>query len=359
MKVYVLTEIDLRHVGYSPNTIQVFATYDEAVREMEDMYAEALKKFKTNEDSDENAFSAAEGYAYVGDADYRLDINECVVDLTELIHDIQEMTAEAEVRGVRAKLMGERNMSLQEVWCLVQKWAEEYEERYKGYDYCANNTSVYDEIDAFVQEKNEDLDKPELRADEMVIDHLYLCDEEKFGDGEEHPVTLRIYDGYAIGDGVYLEFPKLADLTRAQIEEIDDYIGGRIKDSGFVCPDDVCIALGKVVSFSGIMDSNSHNPDLVRRINIAWMEKKDKFRPILCALYDRDIDEITDSDAFLFDQWKKWPEYEAGCVSKDWKAYNDRAYAEMQTNWEDYAENYLQHVADDQDLECILDFVRG
>lgn len=360
MKVYVLTEIDLQHVGYSPNTVKIFPTHGAAVAEMARMYGEALKKFNTTDDNPlANCFDAS-GYAYVADADYRLDVYECVLDDCDLLQNLQEITVVAEERGVRSKLMTERSMSRPEVWSLMQKWAEEYEARYEDYDYCGNNTSVYDEIDAFVQEKYEDLDKPELRADEMVVDHLYLCDEDKFGDSEEHPVTLRIYDGYATGDGVYLEFPKLADLTRAQIEEIDDYLGGRIKDSGFVCPDDVCIALGKVVSFSGIMDTGqNHDPELVRRINLAWMWKKDKFRPILCALYERDINEITDSDAFLFDQWKKWPEYEAGCVSKDWKAYNDRAYAEMQTNWEDYAENYLKHVADGKDLQCILDFVRG
>lgn len=360
MKVYVLTEIDLQHVGYSPNTIQIFPTHGAAVAEMARMYGEALKKFNTTDDNPANCFDAS-GYAYVADADYRLDVYECVLDTGfEPITTLQEITVVAEDRGVRSKLMLERNMSRDEVWALMQKWAEEYEARYEDYDYCANNTSLYDEVDAFVQEKYEDLDKPELRPDADVVDDIELYDEDFFGKDAEVTVRLHIYDGYAEGDGVRVEYPKLADLTAAQIEELDDYLGGRIKDSGFVCPDDVLLKYGKVVSFHGIMDTlNGHDPDLVRRINVAWIEKKEMFRPILCALYERDIDEITDHDAFRIPAWEEWKEYNDGIRSGDWTTYNEKALVEMQTNWEDYADNYLAHIADGQDLECILDFVRG
>lgn len=357
MKVYVLTEIDLRHVGFSPNTVQIFPSNEMAVEEMKRMYEKACTEFGTTQNHQMYVLADG-GYAYVGE-DYCLDIYECEIAHCGPLHNLQEITVVAEKFGVREKLMSKRNMSRPDVWQLMQEWAEEFEERYKGYDYCANNTSVYDEIDAFVQEKNEDLEMPELRADQDVIDYLYLCDEDKFGDGEEHPVTLHIYDGYAEGDGVRLEFPKLADLTPAQIAEIDADLGGRIKDSGFICPDDVCIALGKVVCF-GIMDTGqNHDPELVRRINLAWMVKKEAFRPILCALYERDLDEITDHDAFKIPAWEEWKEYNDGLRSGEWDAYNDRAFSEMQTNWEDYAGNYLMHIADGKDLQCILDFVRG
>lgn len=359
MKVYVLTEIDLRYVGYSPNTIQIFPTHGAAVAEMARMYGEALKKFNTTDDNPANCFDAS-GHAYVADADYRLDVYECVLNTGfEPITTLQEITIVAEDRGVRSKLMTERSMSRDEVWSLMQKWAEEYETRYADYDYCANNTSLYDEIDAFVQEKYEDLDKPELRPDADIEYCFEIYDENFFG---KQGVSARMHvcDGYAEGDGIRMEYPKLADLTGAQIEEMDRYLGGRIKDSGTVVPDDVMLVYGKVVSFHGIMDTlNGHDPDLVRRINVAWIEKKEMFRPILCALYERDIDEITDHDAFRIPAWEEWPEYHHGCNTNDWTAYNDNAFAEMQTNWEDYADNYLEHIADGQDLECILDFVRG
>lgn len=92
---------------------------------------------------------------------------------------------------------------------------------------------------------------------------------------------------------------------------------------------------------SGIMDTtNGHEPELVRRINDAWDKYREEFRPILIALYDRDIEEIFNSDAFL-------------CGWND----TDEAFADLQSNWDMHAWNYLQHIADNNDLSTILHFL--
>lgn len=110
---------------------------------------------------------------------------------------------------------------------------------------------------------------------------------------------------------------------------------------------------------SGIMDtSNSHNKSLVAQINEKWDKFKDKFEPILCALYERDIDEITDGDSFQIPAWVDTPQYRLGCSEDEWGPYMEMALRDMKDRWEDFAENYLMHIADDQDLETILTFVR-
>lgn len=109
----------------------------------------------------------------------------------------------------------------------------------------------------------------------------------------------------------------------------------------------------------GIMDtSNNHAEDLVRQINEKWARFKDRFRPILCALYERDIDEITDADSFQIPAWVDTPQYRAGQSKGNWEPYMAMALRDMKDRWEDFAENYLMHIADGQDLDCILKFVR-
>ena len=101
-----------------------------------------------------------------------------------------------------------------------------------------------------------------------------------------------------------------------------------------------------IPDYESVMDTtNGHNPKLVAKINIAWNEKREMFFPIMCALYKRDIEEIMRSDAFVFvgrlDIWT--------C---------DDAYNYLTKYWETEASNYLQHIADDTDLECILNYLR-
>ncbi len=108
-----------------------------------------------------------------------------------------------------------------------------------------------------------------------------------------------------------------------------------------------------------IMDTtNGHSPELVDKINKAWSKKKEKFHDIIVALYRRDIDEITDSDAFQYEPWKSTSEYKKGVETGDWSLYNRMALEFLEHNWENEAYNYLMHVADDLDIETILSFVR-
>lgn len=92
----------------------------------------------------------------------------------------------------------------------------------------------------------------------------------------------------------------------------------------------------------GIMDeTNGHERELVRRINKAWDEDKAKFGQILRALYKRDQQEIFEHPAF--DRLPDYPEIAAN---------------ELEADWEKWAFDYLQHIADNQDLSTILYFIR-
>ena len=161
--------------------------------------------------------------------------------------------------------------------------------------------------------------------------------------GKEVPYKFRIYDGFAVCDnGLLMKYKKTEDLTQEEIEEIDDYCGA-VKDSKCVTPHDVCLKYGDVCILREVMDTtNSHDQALVDAINAAWTRGYDRFRTILVALYDRDLEEIMESDAF------SWPE----------GADTDYVFTELQCNWDAHAENYLMHIADNQDLEVILKFVK-
>lgn len=107
-----------------------------------------------------------------------------------------------------------------------------------------------------------------------------------------------------------------------------------------------------------IMDTlNGHSTELVEKINDAWRKGKKNFEPILKALYERDIDEITDADSFQLAKWGGSWQWNEGCRNNNWTPYMDMALADMKEHWEDYAENYLMHIADDCDLEAILAFM--
>lgn len=107
-----------------------------------------------------------------------------------------------------------------------------------------------------------------------------------------------------------------------------------------------------------IMDTgNGHSEELVNSINHAWRKNREMFYGILCTLYKRDIDEITDADSFHSEEWSKTEEYQKGLDTGDWQDYMDMVLAKMCKEWDFYAENYLMHVADDCDLECILRYL--
>jgi hypothetical protein len=102
---------------------------------------------------------------------------------------------------------------------------------------------------------------------------------------------------------------------------------------------------------------DAHDPELRRKINDAWNKNREGFCPILRALYARDIDEITDHDAFQYKEWIDTPEFTEGLFTNDWEDYNEMALKHMEREWDYFADNYLNHIADDCDLECILNFL--
>jgi hypothetical protein len=102
---------------------------------------------------------------------------------------------------------------------------------------------------------------------------------------------------------------------------------------------------------------DAHDATLRRKVNDAWNKNREGFAPILRALYARDIDEITDHDAFQYEEWVDSPECMRAMAIKDWEDYNEMALKHMQREWDFFAHNYLNHIADDADLECILNFL--
>lgn len=243
---------------------------------------------------------------------------------------IQEITLQAHAFGVFDYLFNECNKSRDEIFNMFEEWGEEFEALAQQHK---NDTDwfYYDEIDAFINKKFE----------EIKLSHLF-------------PYGIAVGDYLTYEGGLY----KITSFEDDAIA-VDELHPGKDKD-WVVCTIGFSQASKiKILDENdGIMDTtNNHNPELVKKINIAWIENCEKFRPILCALYERDIEEITDADSFQIPEWHKWGEYIIGLKKGDWSLYLDAVYAEMQTKWKDYAENYLMHIADDTDLECILKFI--
>ena len=102
---------------------------------------------------------------------------------------------------------------------------------------------------------------------------IEVISKEFFGDEKEHNFCLTFYDGWAEGEGLRMEYPKLADLTDDMIEEINTYTGGQITDSGYVGQRDVCLLYGKVVSYSS---PNKSIRDLINDVDTTF--KKDDIK---------------------------------------------------------------------------------
>lgn len=91
-----------------------------------------------------------------------------------------------------------------------------------------------------------------------------------------------------------------------------------------------------------VMDTtNNHNPELVSQINILWNTEREQFHAILMALYARDFNDIYNAKSFA-----------------DLGNNKGAAHIHLICDWEEYAGNYLQNIADDEDLETIIKFIR-
>ena len=239
-----------------------------------------------------------------------------------LMNTIQEITLQAYAFGVYDYLFNERNMSRTDILQLFVKWAEEFEESHKDFDWLQG--SFYDEVDDFIG----------YRFDSMIT---------------EDKIRKHFPCGLAVGDFITYErgIFKVTGITDRGIlvDEVKPCEGNEdwiVCEIGFSQAEKV----DKLPDYEDIMDTtNNHNPELVKKINIAWNEKRMRFFPIMCALYKRDNNEILASDAFA--DWEK--------VGKDY----DTLYEYMEANWDIEAYNYLRHIADDTDLECILNYLHA
>lgn len=95
---------------------------------------------------------------------------------------------------------------------------------------------------------------------------------------------------------------------------------------------------------------NAHNKDLVNKINELWCSEElhNRFRIILVAYMQRDLDEMYDKNCFG-----------EASDEKTEKFFDENVNTEyLNAHWEDLAEDYLMRVADDADLACIIDFIR-
>ena len=240
----------------------------------------------------------------------------------QLINTIQEITIQAYDFGIYGYLFNERNMSRTDIFNIFVEWAKEFEEIHKDFDWMQG--SFYDEVDDFLK----------CRFDSMKI-------KDKIKDA--FPYGIEKGDHISYEGGIF----KVTGFTErgVLVEEIKpcpespDWI---VTEIGFSKSDKVQF----LPNYEDIMDTtNGHDTELVAKINIAWNEKREMFFPIMCALYKRDIEEIMDSDAFTFP-------WEHGYTADD-------AYLYLAENWDIETYNYLQHIADDTDLECILNYLHA
>lgn len=235
-----------------------------------------------------------------------------------LINTIQEITLQAYTFGVYNYLQDERNMSRTDIFQLFVEWAEDFEKTHENFDWMQG--SFYDEVDDYLGYK---------------FDGMKVEDKVK----EAFPYGIAVNDHIIYNGGIYLitGFSECGILVKEVGGVLDSE--WETTEIGFSQSDKVRI----LPNYEDIMDTtNNHNPKLVAKINIVWNTKREQFFLILCALYKRDVQEILDSDAFTF------PKYDT-----------DDAYHYLKDNWDIEAYNYLQHIADDTDLECILNYLHA
>lgn len=238
-----------------------------------------------------------------------------------LLNTIQEITLQAYAMGIYDYLSNKRNMSRTDIFLLFLEWAKDFEQTHENFDWTLG--SFYDEVDNYLGHE---------------FDSIKVKDKVK----DAFPYGIEVGDHISYNGGIYL----ITGFTECGIlvKEVGGMLDSKWETTeiGYSQSDKVQF----LPNYEDIMDTtNGHNPELVAKINIAWNEKREMFFPIMCALYKRDNDEILASDAFA--DWEK--------VSKDY----DTLYEYMEANWDIEAYNYLQHISDDTDLECILNYLHA
>ena len=240
---------------------------------------------------------------------------------------IQEITLQAYSFGLYNYLFERKYnpMSRDEIFNLFEEWGKEFEACHgENFDWDMN--PYYDEIDDFVMYKFDSI----KAKDKGIVVGDYIA-----------------YEG-----GLY----KIEGFTDRGISVMEiiptDDREWETTEIGFSQLDKIEVA---DPSYFGIMDTTqNHDKELVKAINRAWMENPTAFKPILIALYTRDIEEIADSEAWDFEEILDLKGV-SGCREEELA----ELLAYLKIHWIMEAENYLMHIADDTDLRCILDFIRN
>lgn len=235
-----------------------------------------------------------------------------------LINTIQEITLQSYAFGIYDYFFNERYMSRTYIFNIFVEWAKEFEETHENFDWTQG--SFYDELDDFLT---------------CRFDSIRIAD--KIGDAFPGGITKGDHISYEGGIFKVTGFSERGILVEEvkPCPENPDWI---ILEIGFAKSDKVKIIQG----YEDIIDTtNNHDPELVAKINIAWNEKREQFCPILRALYERDIKEIMESDAW------------------NWTDNSESVKETLHDEWDVHADNYLQHIADDTDLECILNYLHA
>ena len=235
-----------------------------------------------------------------------------------LINTIQEITLQSYAFGIYDYFFNERNMSRTDIFSIFVEWAKEFEETHENFDWTQG--SFYDEMDDFLT---------------CRFDSIRIAD--KIRDAFPGGITKGDHISYEGGIFKVTGFSERGILVEEvkPCPENPDWI---ILEIGFAKSDKVKIIQG----YEDIIDTtNNHDPELVAKINIAWNEKREQFCPILRALYERDIKEIMESDAW------------------NWTDNAESVKETLHDEWDVHADNYLMHIADDTDLECILNYLHA
>lgn len=235
-----------------------------------------------------------------------------------LINTIQEITLQSYAFGIYDYFFNERYMSRTYIFSIFVEWAKEFEETHENFDWTQG--SFYDELDDFLT---------------CRFDSIRIAD--KIRDAFPGGITKGDHISYEGGIFKVTGFSERGILVEEvkPCPENPDWI---ILEIGFAKSDKVKIIQG----YEDIIDTtNNHDPELVAKINIAWNEKREQFCPILRALYERDIKEIMESDAW------------------NWTDNAESVKETLHDEWDVHADNYLMHIADDTDLECILNYLHA
>ena len=224
----------------------------------------------------------------------------------------QEITLQAYAFGVFDYLYNKRDKSRDEILNMFEEWGREFVLLENEHEH-DTDWHYYDEIDAFVNKKFQ-----EIKLDDLFPAGIAVGDYLTY-EGGLYKITG--FEGDAI---VVSEIRPGTDMDRI-VRSIDFSQADKIK----------------ILDSEEIMDTtNGHDPELVEKINRAWNEKREQFCPILRCLYERDIKEIMDSDAW------------------NWTDDAESVKETLHYEWDIHAYNYLMHIADDTDLKTILTFIR-